>query len=79
MKRALSYGAYSAFQAFRDEGVLVAQAQTRNDAVPEVAQVMLAERGIPSHDLQHNLEILAEVVCGILSAEHAAGAADINR
>jgi zinc protease len=43
VKRALSYGAYSAFQAFRDEGVLVAQAQTRNDAVPEVAQVMLAE------------------------------------
>ena len=43
VRRALSYGAYSAFQAYRDEGVLVAQAQTRNDAVPEVVQVMLAE------------------------------------
>jgi zinc protease len=43
VNRALSYGAYSSFQAFRDEGVLVAQARTRNDAAPEVAQVMLAE------------------------------------
>ena len=43
VNRALSYGAYSSFPAYRDEGVLVAQAQTRNDAVPEVARVMLAE------------------------------------
>ncbi len=43
VRRALSYGAYSTFQTFRDEGVLFAQAQTRNDAAPEVTEVMLAE------------------------------------
>ncbi|HEX9932957.1 MAG TPA: insulinase family protein, partial [Allosphingosinicella sp.] len=43
VRRALSYGANSSLPAFRDEGLLAAQAQTRNDAVPEVAQVMLAE------------------------------------
>ncbi|HEX8525529.1 M16 family metallopeptidase [Allosphingosinicella sp.] len=41
--RALSYGAYSSFETLRDEGMLIAQAQTRNDAAPEVARVMLAE------------------------------------
>jgi zinc protease len=43
VRRALSYGAYSSFTTYRDEGALVAQAQTRNDAAPEVTQVMLAE------------------------------------
>ena len=40
---ALSYGANSSLETMRDEGLRVAQAQTRNDAVPEVAQVMLGE------------------------------------
>lgn len=43
VRRALSYGAYSDLQTLRDEGMLVAQAQTRNNAVPEVATVMLGE------------------------------------
>ena len=43
VNRALSYGAYSGLETMRDEGLLVAQAQTRNDAAPEVARVMLAE------------------------------------
>jgi zinc protease len=43
VNRALSYGAYSGLETLRDEGLLVAQAQTRNDAAPEVARVMLAE------------------------------------
>jgi zinc protease len=43
VNRALSYGAYSGLPTYRDEGLLVAQARTRNDAAPEVAQVMLAE------------------------------------
>ena len=43
VKRALSYGAYSSLETLRDEGMLITQAQTRNDAAPEVAKVMLAE------------------------------------
>lgn len=43
VRRALSYGANSGLPSYRDEGTLVASAQTRNDAAPEVAQVMLAE------------------------------------
>ena len=43
VNRALSYGAYSSLETMRDEGLLVAQAQTRNNAAPEVASVMLAE------------------------------------
>lgn len=43
VRRALSYGAYSQLVTYRDEGALVATAQTRNNAAPEVAQVMLAE------------------------------------
>jgi zinc protease len=43
VRRALSYGANSGLPAYRDEGLLVALAQTRNNAAPEVAQVMLAE------------------------------------
>jgi zinc protease len=43
VRRALSYGANSGLPSYRDEGMLIASAQTRNDAAPEVAQVMLAE------------------------------------
>ncbi|HEX8194031.1 MAG TPA: pitrilysin family protein, partial [Allosphingosinicella sp.] len=43
VRRALSYGANSGLPSYRDEGTLVAAAQTRNDAAPEVVQVMLAE------------------------------------
>jgi zinc protease len=43
VKRALSYGAYSSLTALSDEGSLIAQARTRNDAAPEVAKVMLDE------------------------------------
>lgn len=43
VRRALSYGAYSQLATFRDEGALIAIAQTRNNAAPEVAQVMLGE------------------------------------
>ena len=43
VRRALSYGANSGLLALRDEGMLIALAQTRNNAAPEVAQVMLGE------------------------------------
>ena len=43
VRRALSYGANSGLPSFRDEGLLVALSQTRNNAAPEVAQVMTAE------------------------------------
>lgn len=43
VRRALSYGANSGLPSYRDEGLLVALAQTRNNAAPEVAQVMMAE------------------------------------
>lgn len=43
VRRALSYGAYSSLVTYRDEGALIAIAQTRNNAAPEVAQVMMAE------------------------------------
>jgi zinc protease len=43
VRRALSYGANSGLPSYRDEGVLVALAQTRNNAAPEVVQVMAAE------------------------------------
>ncbi|HST36272.1 MAG TPA: pitrilysin family protein [Allosphingosinicella sp.] len=43
VRRALSYGANSSLPSYRDEGVLVALAQTRNNAAPEVVQVMAAE------------------------------------
>jgi zinc protease len=43
VRRALSYGAGSMLPSYRDEGLLLALSQTRNDAVPEVADVMLAE------------------------------------
>lgn len=45
IKRGLSYGAYSSLSAREDEGLLSASAQTRNDAVPEVAELILAEIG----------------------------------
>ena len=37
-KRALSYGAYSSLAAQRDEGTIVASAQTKNESAAEVAQ-----------------------------------------
>jgi zinc protease len=43
VRRALSYGANSNLFAWRDEGVLVAGAQTRNNAAPEVVGVMMGE------------------------------------
>jgi len=43
IKRGLSYGAYSSLSAREDEGLLTASAQTRNDAVPQVAELILAE------------------------------------
>ncbi|HTU12331.1 MAG TPA: pitrilysin family protein [Allosphingosinicella sp.] len=43
VRRALSYGANSGLPAYRDEGLLVALSQTRNNAAPEVAQVMMGE------------------------------------
>ncbi|NJC40628.1 zinc protease [Brevundimonas alba] len=43
IKRGLSYGAYSSLSAREDEGLLSASAQTRNDAVPQVADLILAE------------------------------------
>jgi zinc protease len=43
IKRGLSYGAYSGLSAREDEGLLSASAQTRNDAVAQVADLMLKE------------------------------------
>jgi zinc protease len=43
IKRGLSYGSYSSLSTREDEGMLSASAQTRNDAVPEVADLILAE------------------------------------
>jgi zinc protease len=43
LERGLSYGADAGLGTRQDDGYLVASAQTRNDAVPEVAEVMLAE------------------------------------
>jgi len=43
IKRGLSYGAGSGLGVREDEGILTASAQTRNDAVPEVAELILAE------------------------------------
>ena len=43
IKRGLSYGAYSNLGVREDEGILTASAQTRNDAVLEVADLILAE------------------------------------
>jgi zinc protease len=43
VRRALSYGSYSSLFAYRDEGLLVAIAQTRNNAAPEVVGVIMGE------------------------------------
>ncbi len=43
VKRGLSYGAGSRFEEWREGGLFVASAQTRNDAVPEVASLLDAE------------------------------------
>lgn len=45
IKRGLSYGAGSSVGARADAGVFTASAQTRNDAVPEVAQLLVSELG----------------------------------
>ena len=45
IKRGLSYGAGSQLGVRADEGVFTASAQTRNDAVPAVAELILAEIG----------------------------------
>jgi zinc protease len=57
IKRGLSYGASSFLDARRDGGVFVASAQTRNDAVPEVASLLktelerLATEAVPENEL----------------------------
>jgi zinc protease len=43
IKRGLSYGASSRFDMRRDGGLFVESAQTRNDAVPEVAELLSSE------------------------------------
>ncbi|MHA6723194.1 M16 family metallopeptidase [Sphingomonas sp. RS2018] len=43
VKRALSYGAYSAVTARADDGLLTATTQTKNESAPEVVQIFLAE------------------------------------
>lgn len=43
IKRGLSYGAYSGLSARRGDGALIASAQTRNDAAPQVAALMLEQ------------------------------------
>ncbi|WP_296818257.1 pitrilysin family protein [Brevundimonas sp.] len=43
IRRGLSYGAGSSFQARQDEGYVVASTQTRNDAAAEVVSLILAE------------------------------------
>ena len=45
VKRALSYGAYSGLTSARDEGLLVASAQTKNESAAEVTKVFLDELG----------------------------------
>ncbi|GAA0870199.1 pitrilysin family protein [Brevundimonas basaltis] len=45
IKRGLSYGAGSSLGARADEGLFTASAQTRNDAVPDVAALILEELG----------------------------------
>ncbi len=45
IKRGLSYGAGSSLGARADEGLFTASAQTRNDAVPAVAELILEELG----------------------------------
>lgn len=42
-KRALSYGAYSGLSVARDEGLLTASAQTKNESAAEVAKIFLDE------------------------------------
>ena len=45
IKRGLSYGAGSSLGVRADEGLFTASAQTRNDAVPDVAELILEEIG----------------------------------
>ena len=41
VKRALSYGSYSGLTSAKDEGLLIASAQTKNESATEVAKVIL--------------------------------------
>jgi len=43
VKRALSYGAYSGLTTARDQGLLVASAQTKNESAAEVTKIFLDE------------------------------------
>ncbi|MCF8508618.1 MAG: insulinase family protein, partial [Hyphomonadaceae bacterium] len=43
IKRGLSYGANSSLSARKQPGPIIAAAQTRNDAVPDVVDLMLSE------------------------------------
>ncbi len=43
VKRALSYGAYSALSARAGEGIMSASAQTKNESAPDVAAIFAAE------------------------------------
>ena len=43
VKRALSYGAYSSLTSARDEGLLIASAQTKNESAADVTKVFLDE------------------------------------
>jgi zinc protease len=58
IRRGLSYGAGSSLAARRQPGPIIASAQTRNDAVPDVARLMLAEfarlgtEEIPARELE---------------------------
>jgi len=58
IRRGLSYGAGSGLAARRQPGPIIASAQTRNDAVPDVARLMLAEferlgtEEIPARELE---------------------------
>ncbi len=57
IKRGLSYGAGSGLGARQDEGILTATAQTRNDAVVEVAGLMLTEIGRLSGEVAGQSEL----------------------
>jgi len=55
-KRSLSYGAYSGFADRRDESILTASAQTKNDTADEVTQIFLNEfERLGSEELSEDL------------------------
>lgn len=57
IKRGLSYGAYSSLGVREDAGMLTASAQTRNEAVPEVARLILHELGRLSSETAQEAEL----------------------